>query len=179
MAKHKYPDSDEVARTVQDSARLEAVHQSSALDTPPEAAFDELTREASRLLDAPIALLTLVDEYRDFVKSHVGLPEPYASRQEITDSPSFCQLTVAQGEPLAINDTRDVPMLRIFPAVHSLGVRAHLGVPLVVDGQAIGNCCVIDFRPREWTEADIATLTRLAQAAMRQLSDTKARRVRK
>jgi GAF domain-containing protein len=175
MTKKTIPSAQDVARTVKDPKRLAVVRASEMLDTAYEEAFDELTREASRLLGTPVALLTLVDEYRDFVKSHVGLPEPYASAHEITDSPSFCQLTVAQAEPLAINDTRDVAMLRLFPSVQRLGVRAHLGVPLTVDGQAIGNCCVMDFRPRTWTPEDIATLTRLAQEATTRLSKAKAR----
>lgn len=165
---------EDVEAAIADLARLQAVWDSDILDTPQEEAFDKLTREASRLLGAPVALLTLVDEYRDYVKSQVGLPEPYASSREITDSPSFCQLTVAQAEPLAINDTRDVPMLRMFPSVRQMGVRAHLGVPLMVDGQAIGNCCVMDFRPRQWSAEDIATLTRLAGEATQRISDAKS-----
>ena len=175
MIKKTITSAQDIARAVKDPARLAAVHASEMLDTAYEETFDELTREAGRLLGTPVALLTLVDEYRDFVKSHVGLPEPYASAQEITDSPSFCQLTVAQTEPLAINDTRVVAMLRIFPSVQHMGVRAHLGVPLIVDGQAIGNCCVMDFRPRAWTKQDIATLTRLAQEATARISKAKAR----
>ena len=155
-------------------ARLKTMQGTRMLGRAPEEAFDELTREASRLLDAPLALLTLVDEYNDFVISQVGLPEPMASNQRITDTPTFCQLTIAQAEPLAINDTRDVPMLQIFPSVRNNGVRAHLGIPLFVDGQAIGNCCVLDFRPRVWTAEDIATLTGLAEIAMRRLSAVKA-----
>jgi GAF domain-containing protein len=166
---------EDTLKVVADPTRLAAVKASGMLGTLPEQAFDELTREASRLLGVPLAILTLVDEYDDFVKSQVGLPEPYASTQTIADTPTFCQLTVAQAEPLAINDTSKVPMLQLFPSVRRAGVRSHLGIPLIVDGQAIGNCCVMDFHPREWTSEDIATLTRLAEQAMQLLSAAKAR----
>lgn len=175
MSKKPTPSIEDLKLAVKDPERLEAVRNTRMLDTGYEAVFDELTREASYQLKAPLVLLTLVDEYRDFVKSHVGLSEPNASSQEITDFPTFCQLTVAQREPLIINDTRDVAMLRYFPSVRFLGVRAHLGVPLVSDGQPIGNCCVIDFRPRQWTPADIEALTGIATEAMHQLSAAKTR----
>jgi GAF domain-containing protein len=162
-----------IQRAVKDPTRLEAVRSTGLLDTPPEEAFDELTRAASRMLGAPLAILTLVDEYRDYVKSQVGLPDAQATAQEITDTPTFCQLTVAQVEPLAINDTHKVPMLGMFPSVRQSGVRAHLGIPLILDGHAIGNCCVIDFHPRVWTADDIAVLTKLAAEATRLISLSK------
>ena len=174
MPKKTIPIVKTLQSVMSNNLRLKTVKSTHMLGRAPEEAFDELTREASRLLDAPLALLTLVDEYDDFVISQVGLPDPMASNQRITDIPTFCQLTIAQAEPLAINDTRDVPMLQIFPSVRNNGVRAHLGIPLFVDGQAIGNCCVLDFRPRVWTAEDIATLTGLAEVAMQRLSVARA-----
>lgn len=174
MPKKTLPTIKVLQAATKSVARLKAVGATDLLGSSPEEAFDELTREASRLLGAPLALLTLVDEYDDFVLSQVGLPEPMSSAQRITETPTLCQLTVAQAEPLAINDTHDVPMLRIFPSVRNNGVRAHLGIPLIVDGQAIGNCCVLDFHPRVWTAEDVATLTGLAEIAMRRLSAAKS-----
>lgn len=179
MKKITHTSIENLDSSIKDESRLAAVKDTGLLDTAYEEAFDALTREASKELGVPVALLTLVDEYRDFVKSHVGLPEAYDKSQEITDSPTFCQLTVAQAEPLAINDTRDVVMLQLLPSVARMGVRAHLGIPLIVDGQAIGNCCVLDFQPRKWTEDDIAKLTALAERAMKLISQAKLRQAQK
>ena len=60
------------------------------LDTPPEAPIDRLTRLAARLLDAPVALVSLVDDHRQFFKSAFGLPQPWASIRETPLSHSFC-----------------------------------------------------------------------------------------
>ena len=62
-----------------DSARLAAVARTALLDTPPEEGFDRLTRMAARLLGAPVSLITLVADDRQFFKSAMGLPEPWAS----------------------------------------------------------------------------------------------------
>ena len=159
----------DIEMAIHDPRRLEEVENLGLLDTPTEDVFDELTREASRRLNAPLALLTVVDEYRDFVKSQVGLPEPYASNQEIIDTPTFCQLTIAQAEPVVINDTSRVALYDLFPSVRSSGVRAHMGIPLTINGQPVGNCCVLDFHPREWTDEDLAVLTALAERAMKLL----------
>ena len=70
------------------------------LDTPPEEAFDRLTRLAARLLGAPVALVTLADDRRVFFKSAVGLPEPWASRRSTPLSYSFCRHVIATGQPL-------------------------------------------------------------------------------
>jgi PAS domain S-box-containing protein len=76
---------------VQDPARLKALRDACLLDTPAEESFDRLTRLASTILHAPVALVSLVDEDRQFFKSCVGLPEPWASRRETPLSHSFCQ----------------------------------------------------------------------------------------
>ena len=64
---------------IQDAERLAALRRTSLLDSPPEEAFDRLTRLATTLLRVPVALVSLVDGDRQFFKSSVGLPEPLAS----------------------------------------------------------------------------------------------------
>jgi hypothetical protein len=71
---------------IRDPERLALLRRTRLLDAPPEPAFDRLTRLASRLVNAPIALVTLIDEDRQFFLSCVGLPEP---------------LTVARQTPLS------------------------------------------------------------------------------
>jgi GAF domain-containing protein len=165
----KHPSRKDIRKAVRDPERLKAVHETKIYKTKPEAVFDALTKRASELLNAPLVLITLVDEHSDYVKSQVGLEKRYADKQEIPYGPSFCQLTVAQKEPVIIRDVSKFPTLRLFPSVAFRHVRAHLGVPLVLDGHAIGNCCVIDYQPHDWTEADVANLQAIADEAMAEI----------
>ncbi len=146
-----------------DPARLAALHGPSLLDTPFELAFDRLTRLAARLLNAPVALVSLVDADRQFFKSCFGLPEPWASERETPLSPSFCQHVVTSREPLIVTDVRVDPRVHDNLAIPDLGVIAYAGIPLVsCAGHALGSFCVIDTAPRDWTSAEIETLRDLA-----------------
>ena len=79
--------------------RLAALRRTALLDTPPEEAFDRLTRMAARLLGTPVSLISLVADDHQFFKSATGLPEPWASRRSNPISFSFCGQVVATGEP--------------------------------------------------------------------------------
>ena len=76
---------------IRSPARLAALHQLGLLDTPAAPSFDRLTRLAARVLHAPIALVSLVVEERQFFKSAVGLQEPWATQRETPLTHSFCQ----------------------------------------------------------------------------------------
>jgi len=118
------------------------------------------------LEELPVALVSLVDRDRQFFKSCVGLPEPWATTRETPLSHSFCQHTVITGEPLVVDDAREHPELRHNLAVPDIGVVAYAGVPLVTsDGEILGAFCAIDTKPRRWSEADIETLRDLAESA--------------
>ena len=139
------------------------------MNTPAEfhsPIFDQLSKEAAQLLDTPLAFISLVEADKDIIYGQSGLPTAICDVGYIDVQPSFCQLTIASEKPVVIDDARLVPTLRLFPSVVQLGVRAHLGIPLKIDGQPVGNCCVIDFRPRKWTEADVENLTSLAMRAL-------------
>ena len=127
---NELPPDDPLA-AVRDVARLAALWRLALLDTPAEEAFDRLTRLTTRLLDVPVALVSLVDADRQFFKSGLGLPEPWASRRETPLSYSFCQHAVARRRPLAIADARVDPLVQDSPAIAELGVIAYLGVPLI------------------------------------------------
>jgi len=150
---------------VADPTRLEALRAADLLDTPAEEAFDRLTRLATRLLNVPVALVTVVDRDRQFFKSCVGLPEPWATKRETPLTHSFCQYTVETGEPLIVEDARTHPLVRANLAVPELNVVAYAGVPLVVGGQVLATFCAIDTKPRHWPPADVAALEDLARAA--------------
>jgi two-component system, cell cycle sensor histidine kinase and response regulator CckA len=146
--------------------RLAADTRSALLDSPPEEAFDRLTRMAARLLGAPVSLITVVTEDRQFFKSAIGLPEPWASRRGSPLTHSFCRHVAASGEPLVVEDTRRHPLLRSNPAVRELGWIAYAGVPLVTPhGLVVGAFSVVDGMPRLWSERDVSLLRDLAACA--------------
>ena len=130
---------DDLCQAIRNPARLAALRRTALLDTPPEEAFDRLTRLAARILNAPLALISLVDEDRQFFKSSQGLAEPWASRRETPLSHSFCQHVVGRGESLVIEDARQHPLVRDNPAIAELGVVGYLGIPLrTSDGCVLG-----------------------------------------
>ena len=154
-------------RVVADPARLASLWDSGLLDRPPTEAFDRLTRLATATLHVPVALVSLVDADRQVFASLVGLPEPWASARQTPLSHSFCQHTVAARAPLLIEDVREDPLVRDNLATTDLGIVAYAGIPLITsDGHALGSFCVLDGRPRAWTEAEVAILTDLAAAVM-------------
>ena len=140
------------------------------LDSPPEEAFDRLTRLAARLLGAPVALVTLADEARVFFKSAIGLPEPWASRRSTPLSYSFCRHVIASGQPLVVEDARRHPLVRTNPAIRELRWIAYAGVPLTAaDGSTAGALCVIDALPRLWSPRDLALLQDLAACVLTEI----------
>jgi hypothetical protein len=158
-------------RAVTDARRLAALHATQLLDTPPEERFEALTQLASRVLHAPVALVSLVDKDRQFFKSCLGLPEPWASERETPLSHSFCQHAIAARKPLVVEDARKHPVLHDNEAIRDLGVIAYAGIPLEgPDGQPIGTLCVIDHKPRKWTDDEIELLTSIARAAQTQVA---------
>ncbi len=159
-----------VTATVSDPRRLDALRATGLLDTPAEDRFDALTQLASRILRAPVALVSLVDKDRQFFKSCLGLPEPWASERETPLSHSFCQHAIAARKPLIVEDAREHPVLHDNAAIKDLGVIAYAGIPLQTsDGQALGTLCVIDHEPRRWTGEEIDLLGGIAEAVVAQL----------
>ncbi len=151
-------------------ARLAAVRRTALLDTPPEEAFDRLTRLAARLLGTPVALISLVEEDRQFFKSATGLPEPLATSRATPLSYSFCRHVVESGDRLVVEDARRDPLVRTNPAVRELGWVAYAGVPLTDrDGNVLGALSVIDAMPRLWSERDLDLLTDLAAWAVTEI----------
>jgi two-component system cell cycle sensor histidine kinase/response regulator CckA len=150
--------------------RLAALRQTALLDTPPEEGFDRLTRMAARLLGAPTSLIALVTDERQFFKSTMGLPEPWATRRSAPLSFSFCSTVAGTGEPLVVEDARRHPLLRHSQALRELGWISYAGVPLVSrEGHVLGSFCVVDRTPRLWSERDIALLQDLAASAVTEI----------
>ena len=155
--------STTVADIVQSAGRLARLRATGLLDAPTDAAFDRLTRLASRLLNAPLSTVTLVDSDRQFYMSCAGVPEPLATTRSTPLEFSFCKHTVVLGKPLIVPDTREHPVVGQNPAIEQFGVTAYAGIPLLTgDGHAIGTLCVMDYVVRHWTDDDVLNLTDLA-----------------
>jgi hypothetical protein len=160
------------AAAARDPDRLAALRATGLLDSDPEPGFDRHARLAAQMLNAPIALVSLVDEDRQFFKSGLGVEE-----RETPLSHSFCQHAVARREPLVVDDAREHPILKDNPAVLEMGAIAYAGVPLIDPaGQALGTLCVLDNRPRQWSSHQVELLADLAESVMSEIALAKERR---
>ncbi|MEO6331791.1 MAG: GAF domain-containing sensor histidine kinase [Gemmatimonadaceae bacterium] len=144
--------------------RLEALYSTGLMDSEVSDRYDRLTRLASNLLSAPVALVSLVDDRRQFFKSSLGLAEPWASARETPLSHSFCQHVVTSGRPLRIENAPEHPLVKDNLAIPNLGVIAYLGVPIVGNaGDNLGSFCVVDTVPRKWSDEEEQMLLELAE----------------
>lgn len=158
-----------VDSAVRDPQRLAMVESIGLLDTVTEEPYDRISRLASRMMGTPIATVTLIDRDRQFYKACVGIPEPMSTTRETSLDYSFCKHTIALGTPLVIADTLLDERVAQIPSVTQFNVRAYAGVPLLVSGQAVGTLCVMDLRPRSWTDTEVETLIDLAATVMTEI----------
>jgi PAS domain S-box-containing protein len=159
--------SSSLTSVLADPGRLAAVRQTKLLDTPAEAVFDRLARLAARMLNAPIAILSLMDQERQFFKAAHGLPEPWASERQAPISTSMCRYVLVTGQPLVIGDLRWDALGSDNAFLAGLGAVAYMGTPLVSStGHIVGAFCVADRRPRDWTAEDLASLRDMAGLTM-------------
>ena len=140
--------------------RLEVLWQYELLDTPPEQVFDELTQLAALICAAPISLISLIDEQRQWFKSKVGL-----SVRETSRDISFCAHALLQDGLFIVPDATRDPRFASNPLVTSdPNIRFYAGAPLVTtDGHRLGTLCVIDKVPRELNEDQKSALRLLGR----------------
>jgi diguanylate cyclase (GGDEF)-like protein/PAS domain S-box-containing protein len=143
-----------------EAARLRALRSLQLLDTAAEAGFDDIARFAASICAAPIALITLVDEERAWVKAGTGLACGSTDRAH-----SICSHAIAQPEALfEIPDLQRDPRFAANPFVTGEpSMRSYAGVPLIVGGEAIGTLCVIDVVPRTLAPEQRTNLLSLAR----------------
>ena len=149
-----------------DAARVEALHKYAILDTEPEQAFDDLVLLASFICKTPIALISLVDEDRQWFKSKVGL-----SLSETSRDIAFCATAIQQPDVFVVPDTLNDERFRNNPFVVSEpNVRFYAGAPLIdEDGNALGTICVLDRVPRKLLSDQQAALKALSRLVLAQL----------
>jgi GAF domain-containing protein len=139
------------------------------LDTLPEAGFDALTRRAADSFDVPIALISLIDDRRQWFKSRVGLDALETPRED-----AFCFHAIqAPGDVMVVRDATQDARFAANPLVTGdPGIRFYAGAPLVTRaGHALGTLCVIDRRPRTLTHDQVEQLRALAAQVVDQLEE--------
>ena len=146
--------------------RLNVLWQYDILDTVPEEVFDELAELAGHICEAPIALITLVDEKRQWFKARVG-----TSVKETSRDISFCAHAIMQNELFIIADASKDPRFKKNPmVVGQPKIRFYAGAPLKSpDGYALGTLCVVDSKPRILRDEQKKSLRILARHVETQL----------
>ncbi|MBW4430093.1 MAG: GAF domain-containing sensor histidine kinase [Nostoc desertorum CM1-VF14] len=150
-----------------ETVRIQTLRQYKILDTPPEAAFDDLTRLAAQICGAPIALISFIDESRQWFKSKVGLDIQSTSREL-----AFCTHAILQPHnPLIISDTLLDERFATNPLVASDPyIRFYAGASLITpQGYTLGTLCVVDRVPRQLSSEQIQALQTLSRQVVTQL----------
>ena len=157
---------DESIDPITDPQRLTELERTELLDTEPEEAFDRYPRLVRRTVGVPVAFISLVDSSRQFFKSQLGMPEPWAGRRQTPLSHSFCKQVVNDDAPLIVDDARGDERVCDNPAIEELGVVAYAGFPLrAASGHVLGTLCAVGGEPRAWSDHDLAIMRDLADAA--------------
>ncbi|MBW3649387.1 MAG: SpoIIE family protein phosphatase [Actinobacteria bacterium] len=155
-----------VADEARERERLAAVRRYAILATPADGTFDRITQLAARLLQVPIAVVSVVDEDRIWFKSHHGL-----ETSEMPRSPGLCASAILHGEPYVLPDARLDPVALTNPLVAGeFGLRFYAAVPLTVSGgHNLGTLCVIDTAPRNLDDEEMKTLSDLGSLVVHEL----------
>jgi two-component system NtrC family sensor kinase len=151
---------------IDDAARVAALQKYDILDTEPEKAFDDLALLASYVCKTPIAMISLVDEDRQWFKSKVGV-----TYSETPRDIAFCSVAIQQPDVFVVPDTLLDERFRNNPMVVSdPRIRFYAGAPLVSEeGYALGTLCVVDRTPSEFKieqQEALKALSRLVLAQM-------------
>ena len=150
-----------------EARRINALRSLNLLEAETEDRFDRITRLAADFFQVPMAYVAFLDSDRQWFKSRVGeIPK------ETTRQLSLCQYTIHRNEPLVIPDTREHDLARTHPMV--LGdpfLRFYAGIPLTgPDGQKIGTFCLLDLKPREFNDEQMARLMAFAAIVEREIN---------
>jgi signal transduction histidine kinase len=157
-----------------EAGRIKELKYFQILDTVPEAAFDDFTKIASYICQTPIALITLVDESRQWFKSKVGLDANETSRDM-----AFCSHAILQDDVFVIPDSLKDERFYDNPlATQAPDIRFYAGAPLTTSsGHKIGTLCVIDDHPRNIDLKQTKILQALARQVVNQLELRLAKKV--
>lgn len=151
-----------------EAARIAALYALLILDTPPEQRFDRIVEFAAQEFDVPIALITLLDDDRQWFKAAIGMGTTCQTSRDI----SFCGHTILRREIMVIPDAALDPRFADNPLVTGPPhIRFYAGAPLVLDsGYALGSLCIIDTQPRQLDGIELAILSTLRHLVLQELA---------
>lgn len=166
VSKEDYP------KPADEEERLEALDRYDILDTPPEEAFDRITRMATKIFDVPISLVSIIDEDRQWWKSCIGV-----DRRQTDRSLAFCNYPVVTHSMTVIEDaTQDERVKNNNLVTGEMHIRAYAGVPLLTDdNHVLGTLCLIDTEPRTFTDTELEILEGLGEEVYSQLELRRSR----
>lgn len=153
------------APSVNETDRLAALALYRIMDTPPEFAFDVVTELAAEICGCPVALISLMDERRQWMKSKYGVPADYTEcPREIT----VCNATLCSNDLIYVPDLTTHERYKHLPIVtEEPHIRFYCGMPLINrEGHALGTLCVVGFEPHELRPSQREAVRRLSQQAM-------------
>ncbi len=155
-----------------ETERLASLGAYRILDTPPEAAFDDLVALASRICHAPMAMISLIDRDRQWFKARVGLDVAETPRQV-----AFCAHAILGDGVMVVRDALEDPRFASNPLVTGHpGIRFYAGAPLrTADGHALGTLCVLDREARTLTDEQSRALEVLSREVVARLDLARAR----
>lgn len=155
------------ATPVNEAQRLKSLHALDILDTVPDAAFDRHTQLAAFTLNMPIALVSLIDRDRQWIKACHGLEVRQTSREH-----AICAHTILRPDTLVVSDLQKDARFGDNPfTVGASAIRFYAGHPLrAPDGHRVGSLCVIDHRPRDFSALDRRVLVELAGRVEKELA---------
>ncbi len=163
---------DGLTGAAREQQRIMALTELGLLDAETVPIFEEATQTAAHSLNAPICVLGLIDQQRHWFKSAVGLSRlglmnDLALSRQLPREESFCVHVVDSQQILAIDDTLDYAAFANLLLPQQYGIRAYLGVPLLTaSGDCVGALCVMDLKPRSFTEKDAEFLMLIARLSM-------------
>lgn len=154
-----------------EAERLAALHALLILDTPPEQRFDKIVQFAATEFDVPIAMISLVDADRLWLKARTGVEICETGRDT-----SMCAHAILRPDIMVVPDTLEDPRFADNPLVTgALNVRFYAGAPLAMaSGLRLGTLCLIDHQPRTLDAFDLGILGTLRDLAMMELSGSGA-----